>query len=582
MIVPMKKVAIIVQSKDADITVKRLRSLGVLHVEHQAEPKGKGINAINEDIASVDEALGILSAYAQKKNEPQKTPQDFKTASRHIIRLSKRLSQLQEYSISLKVAISQWQDWGDFDPDVVKSLAENNIFVKFYSMPTSQIKDLPGSVIVKKISEKAGMANCVLISRQKVDIPFKEMMPPKMGLAKMRKRLAEDSHVIKTTQDDIKRHSCFIEGLKAAKKQLENDLEFRNAVAGMGLSDEIAYLAGYIPYDAERSLRQAGQDNRWALVITDPSGEDNVPTLIRNVRWVQAIKPVFRLLEIVPGYKELDISPAFLCFLSLFFGMIIADAGYGALYFLLTFLAHIRFGKKTKDKKVFFLFYIFSGCAIFWGLLTGTVFGQEWYLKAGFKPFAPVLNDTKFLQAFCFFLGAFHLSLAHTWCGLRKLPSAAAISDAGWICVLWAAFLAAKTLILNDPFPYFGKWLIMTGLVLAILFTNPQRNIFMVVASGIGAISPLNLINFFTDVVSYIRLFAVGLAGIAISDTVNTLAADTSGIAAIVIVFLGHTINIVLGPLSVLVHGIRLNVLEFSGHAGLSWSGIAYKPLKEG
>jgi V/A-type H+-transporting ATPase subunit I len=88
--------------------------------------------------------------------------------------------------------------------------------------------------------------------------------------------------------------------------------------------------------------------------------------------------------------------------------------------------------------------------------------------------------------------------------------------------------------------------------------------------------------NNFTDVVSYVRLFAVGLAGIAISDTVNMLAAGFGpGVISVLIIFLGHTINIVLGPLSVLVHGIRLNVLEFSGHAGLSWSGIAYKPLKD-
>ena len=89
--------------------------------------------------------------------------------------------------------------------------------------------------------------------------------------------------------------------------------------------------------------------------------------------------------------------------------------------------------------------------------------------------------------------------------------------------------------------------------------------------------------NNFTDVVSYVRLFAVGLAGVAISDTVNTLSGVFGGdnpMIKIVIIFLGHTINVLLGPISVLVHGIRLNVLEFSGHAGLTWSGVPYKPLE--
>ena len=102
------------------------------------------------------------------------------------------------------------------------------------------------------------------------------------------------------------------------------------------------------------------------------------------------------------------------------------------------------------------------------------------------------------------------------------------------------------------------------------------------IGGGLGTVA-LSLVNNFTDVVSYVRLFAVGLAGIAISDTVNALATSFGGnpLVKILILLVGHTINIVLGPMSVLVHGIRLNVLEFSGHAGLSWSGIAYKPLKE-
>jgi len=217
-----------------------------------------------------------------------------------------------------------------------------------------------------------------------------------------------------------------------------------------------------------------------------------------------------------------------------------------------------------------------------WGLLTGTVFGQEWYLKAGHHPLLPVLNNTKFLQAFCFFLGAFHLSLGHGWQAIRKLPSVSALSDLGWVSLLWAAFFIAKSLILDDPFPFFGKWFIVAGLALVIFFSRPQKNIFKTIGLGLGTLA-LSLVNSFTDVVSYIRLFAVGLAGVAIADTLNSLAAGLGSNAFLgkaLIVFIGHTINIVLGPLSVLVHGIRLNVLEFSSHVGLSWSGTAYKPLK--
>jgi V/A-type H+-transporting ATPase subunit I len=304
--------------------------------------------------------------------------------------------------------------------------------------------------------------------------------------------------------------------------------------------------------------------------------------LLRNPQWISTIRPVFKLMEVMPGYRELDISPLLLIFLGLFFGMIIGDAGYGTLYILLTLFAERRFGKKMRDRTIFRLLYFFSGCAIFWGALTGTVFGQQWYLAAGFKPMIPVLNNTKFLQAFCFFLGAFHLTLAHAWQAVRKAPSPAALADIGWIMVLWSAYFFAKMLILSAPLPGFVNTLLCAGLLLVIFCTNPQKNLLKAVGEGLGTVA-LSIMNNFTDVVSYIRLFAVGLAGVAISDTVNTLASAFGAnniFAKIAILFVGHTINIVLGPISVLVHGLRLNVLEFSSHIGLTWSGTPYRPLE--
>jgi V/A-type H+-transporting ATPase subunit I len=167
-----------------------------------------------------------------------------------------------------------------------------------------------------------------------------------------------------------------------------------------------------------------------------------------------------------------------------------------------------------------------------------------------------------------------------------KAPSLQALAEIGWILIIWAAFFLAKTLLLGDIFPFFGKWLIIGGLGLILFFTSPQKNILKTIGEGLATIA-LGLVNNFTDVVSYIRLFAVGLAGVAISDAFNSIAAGTASagivgiIASILILIAGHALNIILGPMSVLVHGVRLNVLEFCGHAGVTWSGIAYRPLKE-
>ena len=93
----------------------------------------------------------------------------------------------------------------------------------------------------------------------------------------------------------------------------------------------------------------------------------------------------------------------------------------------------------------------------------------------------------------------------------------------------------------------------------------------------------LNTISCFGNVMSYIRLFAVGMAGLAISQSFNGIAAGFHGpliILAVVVVIIGHGLNIIMCFLSVVVHGVRLNVLEFSGQAGLEWTGVAYEPFK--
>jgi V/A-type H+-transporting ATPase subunit I len=296
------------------------------------------------------------------------------------------------------------------------------------------------------------------------------------------------------------------------------------------------------------------------------------------------IKPVLGLLGLTPGYHELDVSMLFLIFFSIFFGILIGDAGYGLVYILLTVLLTIWLHKKmllnTEMKTIFSLFYVLGSCAIIWGLLTGTFFGQGWL-----TPLIPQLNNATFMTTFCFFLGAFHLSIAHSWRAYLKIPSLTAIADVGWICILWAAFFLARTLILGEAFPPWGLWLVAAGVVLVILFTNPQANILRGIGEGLGTVA-LSFMNNITDVISYIRLFAVGLATLAIAETTNFLASGFGdGVVAIVagavILITGHGLNIVLGPMSVLVHGVRLNVLEFSGHANVTWSGVTFEPLKD-
>lgn len=592
MIVGMKKIFLLMRQGQDREALEDLGSLGMVHVEHDNVPSGVELSAINDKIALIEQVRTILSASAAVEPGKGKTGQmgDLDVFCRHVIDLQKRHDQLKEYSVTLHSWIDLWSPWGDFDPDALRALQDNNVQVKLYQISKDKIALLPPDIVIKKISSQGVLVNCLVVSMGGIETGFKELELPKLSLSGMKKRLSEDTRIMQSIKKEISSCAVYSNDLTAAENLLLKEKEFYSVLKGMGRTEEIAYLKGYIPVDAENLLVGRAKKNGWGILTLEPGENDAVPTLLRNPAWVSLIKPVLKLLELVPGYSEIDISPLFIIFFSIFFGILIGDAGYGLIYFLLTLWVYKKMGGKVKDKSVFFLFYVLSFCAMIWGLLSGTFFGQEWLHGMGLKPLLPKLNNATFLQSLCFFIGALHLSLAHGWKAMRKAPSLSALADVGWILILWAVFFLANTLLLDAVFPSSGSWLIIAGLLLVLFFSSPQKNIFKAVGAGLGTIA-LSLVNNFTDVVSYIRLFAVGLATVAIADAFNSMAAGivkkgdilTIVIAAFVIVC-GHMLNLILGPMSILVHGVRLNVLEFCSHAGVSWIGFSYKPFckKEG
>ena len=593
MIVPMKKASIIVQEKDAQQAASCLRSVGVLHVEHQAIPKSAQVDQAVYKHSILEEALNIISLdeFRSKKissvgSSASKQGKEIDASARHVVESFKRIQQLKEYTLGLTRTIHAWDPWGDFDPRQVRVLQEQGIALGLYIIPANELKKIAKDCVVKIIARRSGVAYCAIIAPENAAVPFKKIELPDNSAAQMREKLLESEKVIASLAKDISRHAGYRDLFLKEKQSLEYEIEFNAAVAGMGSEQHFKYMSGYVPRDALKPLHEAAEKNQWALLVRDPLDDERVPTLLRNPRWVSLIQPLFKAIEIVPGYREFDSSVWFLIFLSIFFGMLIGDAAYGLIFFSLTAFVHYKNKARIKDATGFKLMYLFSACAIVWGLFTGTFFGQAW-LPAWVRPLFPALHNDAALQTLCFFLGALHLSIAHAWRAVLKFPSFEALSDVGWVAILWGGYHLARTLIIGAPFPEMGKWLFIGGITAVIFFSSIKKNILKTVGSGLGNLA-LNIVNSFTDIVSYVRLFAVGLATVAVADSFNKMAMETGGAGGVgalalsaFILFIGHALNIILGPMSVLVHGVRLNVLEFSNHLDVKWSGFEYKPLQE-
>ena len=587
MIVPMKKATILFRTGDAETTVTCLRKLGLLHVEHQNPPEGRDISELQEKVASINSSFDVFNqAMATEKNvqRQEKISSDWESLAHHIIEQGKRWEQLESLSRTITGQINEWERWGDVDIRQIQHLNQHGIFLKLYQVPIKETGSFPDDVIVKTIFTTGNIAHCITISRRQFECVYQEILPPKETVSALKEQLIGNNKDIDLIKGEIIASARYYEAFLERKRTLEKEIEFQKVLNGMGKEGAISYVTGYIPYDHEEHLVGESKSRKWGIMITDPSVDDNVPTLLRNPSWVNMIRPVLGLLGLTPGYHELDISRLFLIFFSIFFGILIGDAGYGLVYIILTLLLTLWLYKtmklNTEMKTTVSLFYLLGSCAIIWGILTGTFFGQGWL-----QPVVPQLNNTESMETFCFFLGALHLSIAHSWRALLKFPSLTALADIGYICILWTAFFLARTLVLGATFPPYGIWLVAAGIILVVLFTSPQPRVLRGIGEGLGTIA-LSFMNNITDVISYVRLFAVGLAGLAIAETTNTLASGFGNgvialVAGAIILIIGHGLNIILGIISVLVHGVRLNVLEFSGHANVTWSGSAFEPLKE-
>ncbi|MFC1643964.1 V-type ATP synthase subunit I, partial [Candidatus Omnitrophota bacterium] len=474
-------------------------------------------------------------------------------------------------------------------------LRDKGVSVRLYRLNKQEFKKVkkkPGCYVVGKDKGYIYLAQAVMKEEEK--LPFEEMIPPPEGPVAMGEELEKLGARIAQIDKLLEEKSRTLDAIKKCKRKLDREHESLIVKFGMQEETQFAYLQGFCPAKRVEKIVSMAKSHGLGYLIEEADDPDETPTLITNPAWIRIISPVFRFMNTLPGYGEFDISFFFLVFFSLFFAMLIGDAGYGLLFLVVTFLVRRKFKKAPREP--FFLMYLLSGATIVWGAITGTWFGAE---RIAELPFFNLLviqklnsfadNNQNFLMYICFMIGAVQLTLAHLMKALRVINSVRALAQVGWIMILWGMFFAAGKFVIARAFPPYAWWLLIAGMVLVLLFSNPQRGIkgfFKGVLVTLTSL-PLSVIGSFSDIVSYLRLFAVGYATVVVAESFNNMAlaggveSVIGGLIAAVILFLGHTLNILLGFMAVIVHGIRLNMLEFSSHLGMQWSGKEYEPFCE-
>jgi V/A-type H+-transporting ATPase subunit I len=375
-----------------------------------------------------------------------------------------------------------------------------------------------------------------------------------------------------------------------------NDARYLENMGTLHAEEYLFGLQGWVPAGIAADLLKQVEAQRLPLQVEvrEPLPGEEPPILYENNWFIRRIEPLLKLYG-TPKYRNLDPSYFFAPFMILFFGVCLGDAGYGVVFYLVAHAIGRKWGEQVEGLSlVIKLCKAFAISAVFIGIITGSVFGynfenRDWILL----DVAVGVGDPMLFFYLALGLGVLHLSFSYLMGMLQAGSWPQRFPKLGLICVLWGGvFLVARNIwfaapaaALNQPLTWGGFGALGLGLLLTLLFASDHKN--WGVRLGLGIWSIYGLTGLIGDLLSYARLFGLGIATSAIAAVMNQLAGMVLGAAgpivgipfAIIIMILGHTFNLALSILGSTVHSARLHFVE-AFKSFFEGGGVEYKPFK--
>lgn len=608
MIEKMKMVYIVSSLSQKKEMLDELKKLGVLHI---AEKKSAD-RATSERFSDVSKTASMLLEYAPDKKAAKKLEKPEPLTGEAFYKLyadvkdtfEKKAALIQDLTLA-QAEIDRISPWGEFEPRDLECIRESGYDFHFYRLTKEEYKRAVASEEIRLIHLKdvSKMIAVAVVGSLPPEIQGTELYIPDRSEAELISDIAEINEGIAACDEFLRNAALHLDDFNSELLKAQNEKLYSVASETADSDEDFVWISGYVPAADLETFKQSAKDNSWAYAVEDVAADDEqIPTKLKYGKVSGLIKPVFDILGILPGYRETDISLWFLLFFTLFFAMIIGDAAYGCLILLGT----VGYVVKTKkNNTATYLLFVLSIATIAWGAVTGTWFGLESamnvpFLKAmvipSFANYPEYFGVTaeaqqNMIMKFSFSIGAVQMALGSLIAIKKKIKekNLSWVADLGWLIAVIAMYLLSLYLVIGENIPVKPVFILIgVAFVTVVLFGGmaPGKTIGQGIKSGLADSFTvfLNTISCFGNVMSYIRLFAVGMAGLAISQSFNSIAASFGGplvVVAVVVVLIGHALNLIMCFLSVVVHGVRLNVLEFSGQVGLEWTGLAYEPFKE-
>lgn len=582
MIVPMTKVFLATRQTDRDRLLQKLRALGVIHLT-PVDPRREVVDPEQTRIIEIQQrAIQVLEQEKPDGPRPEISPLE---AGQEVIAIQRRAAEMRNRLAQLHRELEETSLWGNVDAEQLARLRATGLEVKFFIIPQKMVGKARAD-LVHELRPWPGkrVLTAVVVRQGAPELPegSEEITPPRRGVDRIRTEAAECQVIMEKDAQRLRQLAHLVAEMRKDVARLIREAEYEAAMRGAIGNEHLFALQGWVPVDMAPTLEAELTKAQIPVAVRqeEPAPDEQPPTLVRYARPVRPIAALFDILGTVAGYREFDVSVAFMIALPLFAAMLTSDGGYG-LVFLLGPLLLYRRAKAALGGELVHLMMVVGGASVIWGLLCASFFGRTLY-----TPLIEVnLGEESrlLLMRISFFLGAVHLSFAHVWRAVRLFPDLRFLNQVGWALIMWGMLGVVQSFVLKSPFDWSTPWpyFLLVGGSLAILFRQPSRRVFHMLGLGLADM-PLSILSSFSDIISYVRLMAVGLAGSVLAVSFNEIAFSLPSRAlTVVVLILGHALNIGLVLIALFAHGVRLNMLEFSNNLGMQWTGHPYKPFLE-
>ncbi|MFR9526651.1 MAG: V-type ATPase 116kDa subunit family protein [Rikenellaceae bacterium] len=607
MIAKMSKYDFVLHSRAYGDFIDKVRALGLVDLTTTGwEPSDEQRDMILE-IEARTKAEAALRAFAQGEEFAADAAAVVDPYALYLT-TDARAQQLQQEISAMQKSAEESAPWGEFSVDDLEALERQGVALHYFVANDSAYENgreqWVAHYAVELIRSFEGNSYFVVISPEGDDVMIdaQELKRPAMTSAAANKAIEGLAAELVALNADFSKCAVGLELLEAGRIALIGELQSSKvrSMATEAADGSLLVMSGWA--EAQTSAKLDALLEEYSSVIyikRDPTPEDDTPVKLKNM-WFPRIFEMIGNMYALPKYGTLDLTPLFAPFYMLFFAICLCDAGYGAV--ILAAGLGIYFKGGDSMRQAAWLSMLCGVTAVLFGFFANSFFGMT--ISA-----APLFSGFKFINfqqdffSISMMIGVFQILLGMAVnivvCS-RTFGFKYALGSLGWFLLIFSASLSAAlsaagvTAFGFSSIPFLA--MVVVSLVLMLFFNSPDKNVFANFGAGLWD-TYNNITGLLSDVLSYIRLFAIGLSGGVLALVFNSLALGMTGldqgiagqpvgsvifqiIGAAVILLIGHGINLFMSTISSFVHPMRLTFVEFFKNAGFEMATRKFDPLK--